>query len=721
MNSGRQTIVCALMLVVLPRASCLGQETSSGQWTISTIYSAGARDLAASSKINNVLLRKDGREAITCTENGEVCVWDTNAGDAKVLRRYFSSEIETAWCIALAADERKLAIGGKGTAIHVLDAESGNLTDQLAWESTVYAMGFLPDGKTLLFADSDGVVALWPPGAETVSGQWDLGNDSITALHVASDGESFVTGDRDGNVALWRFPDLENVKADEKPEPVLEFVGLENTVCCLRFSPDQTRVAGVDYSGRIVLWTVQSGKQLWLESKEVDEACWVEFFDNERMAVVTGDGQLLLFECQNGGFRNHEIPMPDLAGFTLSRDGSLIWFGGNTIPFGWDSESGRLAYPPEDKIPFAHALQDVDFAPDNQSLIFTGVKQRPFRLNVATGIIESFSEEEIGPELESGAKTIVTRERLIRHNTELAYLFDWSGKQTEKAHSESGLVIAGPGKTSAVILRSDAQGNYRIAPLSSSNPGGEGQEEAANLSEGSAGWLSDNHLALLMNSRTLSIIDVNTGGEVKSTDLQDVIGILDTVNGGLAIGRRTGLPAIYCTHIETSLAAGEDEIHKWYRELDDDDFQTRENAMHSLAGQGREVIDRLPSQFGASAEQKVRLQRLGQLVSSRWLPDLSGEMRWIDTDIESVDCLCFDSALRFLLVGTFRESRPELRVYTLLGGEVRLVASFPLQLRAKALRRAWDDPDLFAVVYATGIADVFRIGTPQPAQTPATR
>jgi WD40 repeat protein len=53
----------------------------------------------------------------------------------------------------------------------------------------------------------------------------------------------------------------------------MEFEGLSNMTCCLTFSPDQTRLAGVDYSGGIAFWDVPTGKLVWLEAEAVDEAC----------------------------------------------------------------------------------------------------------------------------------------------------------------------------------------------------------------------------------------------------------------------------------------------------------------------------------------------------------------------------------------------------------------------------------------------------------------
>jgi WD40 repeat protein len=702
-------VVCALLTAIAIQAQCCAQESGSGQWTLSTVSSAGDTDQAAPSKLNNVLLRREGREAITCSDTGEACVWDTVAG--KVLRRIVSGEIETAWCIALSPDERQLVIGGKGKALHVRDVESGELTGRLDWATTIYSAGFLPDGKTVLFADSDGVVVRWEPGSETVQGKWDLAEDSITAMHISADGTAFVTGDRDGNVALWQFSELESSTPDEKPVAEVEFEGLNNTTCCLRFSPDQTRLAGVDYSGGIALWDIQTGKLLWLESDAVDEACWVEFFDNTRMAVVNGDNRLLLLVCETGEFEDQKIPMPDLAGFTLSRDGSQLWFGGNTMPFAWDHASASTVFPPEEIMPFGRVLEDMDFAPDNQALILTCREHPACRMNLSTGTIDWVLESEASHELEPSAKTIVTREGLVRVDTTRACLFDWSGEFRETANSESAIVLAAANRDTAKVLHADEKRQYHLDPFGSDEPRSE-SSDAFYLHGGKAGWLSNNHIAVFRNTRTLSIIDVAQGKETASREFRDGREMLDLVQGGMAIKRDAGLPLILCTDLTGSVSAREEDIEKWYRELDHDDFEIRETALRSLAGQGKDVIDRLQALGGETAEQRVRLRRLGQLALNRWVPDLSRETRWAETDLETVDCLCFDSSLRFLLVAVHADGQPELRIYTIQGDEVRFAESFPLRLRARFLRRAWDDPDLFAVAYSSGVVDVIRIGVP---------
>ncbi|NJL57658.1 hypothetical protein HC928_22920, partial [bacterium] len=71
-------------------------------------------------------------------------------------------------------------------------------------QSTVWAVGFSPDGQTLLSGSGDGTLALWRARdgqrLRTLGG--DLG--SVRAIALSPDGQTLVGGGQNGTIKVWQ-------------------------------------------------------------------------------------------------------------------------------------------------------------------------------------------------------------------------------------------------------------------------------------------------------------------------------------------------------------------------------------------------------------------------------------------------------------------------------------------------------------------------------------
>jgi WD40 repeat protein len=67
----------------------------------------------------------------------------------------------------------------------------------------VWAVGFLPDGRTVQTASSDGTVRLWDRATGTERGRYDFGIGKVYAAAFAPDGLTCAAGGENGQVVIW--------------------------------------------------------------------------------------------------------------------------------------------------------------------------------------------------------------------------------------------------------------------------------------------------------------------------------------------------------------------------------------------------------------------------------------------------------------------------------------------------------------------------------------
>jgi WD40 repeat protein len=210
----------------------------------------------------------DGGRTLVTASDGEVKVWDVNAG--KELRCFPFQEVgppdagrDVNRKFALAPDGRSLAWAAWGEFSVRNLAEGRNRFDPVWLQSKfgtpddvpddVSVMIFSPDGRSLVvgnrFGVLDGSVELWSPttGKNTVRLQ--VPGMAVESLAFSPDGSTLASGCENGAIHLWTPP---------LRQKLLTPHGNAAGVTCLAFTTDGKTLASGGHDGSLRLWNVTS-------------------------------------------------------------------------------------------------------------------------------------------------------------------------------------------------------------------------------------------------------------------------------------------------------------------------------------------------------------------------------------------------------------------------------------------------------------------------------
>jgi WD40 repeat protein len=145
--------------------------------------------------------------------------------------------------------------GAQDNTVQRWRLEDQKPTSLAGHDSWVRAIGFTPDGKTLLTGDYQGRLIWWPAEADepaplrTVEAHrgW------LRALVVTPDGKQIITCGNDLLIKVWSADDGKLIK---------ELAGHENHIYNLALHPDGAHLASIDLKGILRHWDLAEERQL---------------------------------------------------------------------------------------------------------------------------------------------------------------------------------------------------------------------------------------------------------------------------------------------------------------------------------------------------------------------------------------------------------------------------------------------------------------------------
>jgi WD40 repeat protein len=270
-------------------------------------------------KVIAVAISRDGRYALSGTDNGEAWLWDLRTG--KVLHR-FAGHTTPVIGVAFSRAGKLAVTGAEGGGMLVWTVTSGKLVKQLAGQKPLGSLTLVRDGRSVYGGTTAGEIYRYPVagGANLITGV--PGGGTVRSLSLSPHNKylAFVIGQ--GKVFLWNLRTRKLVKPLRSKKPFT----------CVVFSPalrDSGIVTGsADASVR--LWDVTGRTKVTFRGHQAP-VLGVAISDNNRRIVSTGeDGTVRLWDVPT---RRQFLRFPWHSGkvrcIALSADGRRAVSGGD--------------------------------------------------------------------------------------------------------------------------------------------------------------------------------------------------------------------------------------------------------------------------------------------------------------------------------------------------------------------------------------------------------
>jgi WD40 repeat protein len=188
---------------------------------------------------------------------GEIHLWDTATWKLSTTLLDPASSVRA---LAFAPNGKTLAAGGDDWAVKLWDVASGKVREQLiqrpgdrnerAHADTILSLAFSDDGKQLLSTGADLIIKRWDiPEKHWLS--YTAHHDGPGRAVFAPDGKSYFTAATDGKVLRW-----------EDSKPTVLYRSGKSDIVARALAPDGATLAVADAEHVITLWDTATGKPL---------------------------------------------------------------------------------------------------------------------------------------------------------------------------------------------------------------------------------------------------------------------------------------------------------------------------------------------------------------------------------------------------------------------------------------------------------------------------
>ncbi|HKO95646.1 MAG TPA: caspase family protein [Pyrinomonadaceae bacterium] len=250
---------------------------------------------AASISIHSLDINHDGSKLIgTGSGSASYSKWNLSLSDSVETVKYPQSGPSgfRPGRLAMSADARLVALGGRNGVVKLSELESGREIFSLpGHKNDVWALVMSRKGDVLASADSDSTIKLWSSTGQVVKVLKGHAG-GVGALAFTPDGTKLASGSHDKTIFLW---DVATGTADDS------FVGNNAWVNSVAFSHDGSKLACGNEDGIVRIWDVKTRRPLQTMTGHKDRVDTVVFSANNKLLISGSfDTSLKLWDVATG-------------------------------------------------------------------------------------------------------------------------------------------------------------------------------------------------------------------------------------------------------------------------------------------------------------------------------------------------------------------------------------------------------------------------------------
>ncbi len=314
-----------------------------------------------------------------------VAVQTIDAATGQLRRRLRIKEATGAFNQALSPDGKRLA-WPRRDEIRLYDTTSGEMVQRIPHKGIPgWSFAFAPDGKSIALNDLSDTIYLYDTATGKLIRDLKHPGDSRLQVVFSPDGRFLASIPQrppaeKGEVSIWSVKDGKEVHRWTHPFSL----GMSAA-----FSPDGKRVAIGDSRWGLVLWDVETGKEVRRLSP-LGGAAYIAFSpDGKVLATSSPTGAIRLWDAATGNLLS--APEPDVDSFPylhFSSDSKRVFSGGG-VCLVWDAATGRelkrFTDPQPLDIKHFNDLRLLALSPDESLLAIARPREKISLRDAATG------------------------------------------------------------------------------------------------------------------------------------------------------------------------------------------------------------------------------------------------------------------------------------------------------------------------------------------------
>jgi WD40 repeat protein len=366
------TLAAAEAVAFSPDAKTLAVSTLRGTvqlWNLATRAQAGPPLAVNGDLLEAVAFSPHGPTLATGSYGGDLQLWDADT------RQEIGSPVTdgsgSVVTVAFSPDGALVATGTQDGGIQLWDAASRQQVGTTLTGGTrrIASVAFSPDGRTLATGGFDGVLRLWsvptavgdPTGSMAIPAapQPDSSGSTIDAIAFSPDGRTLATGSWDDTAQLWNVTGRRPIGAP--------LAGDVSWVASVAFSPDGHTLATGSYGGTALLWNVASRQPAGTPLEEHAGVVSAVAFSPDGTILATGQsGTVRLWAVASRRLIGTLRLTGGIGALAFSPDGRILAAGDGSDVQIWDVATRRSAGAL--LTGSQNAITSVAFSPDGRTL-----------------------------------------------------------------------------------------------------------------------------------------------------------------------------------------------------------------------------------------------------------------------------------------------------------------------------------------------------------------